>query len=378
MDQQLHILFLCGWYPSKVMPTNGDFIQRHAEAVATKNKVTVLHIISDDFLTEKKRIEVDKKNNVHTFIGYIKKTKNPLLKIYRYFSIFKEILAQIDDFQVVHLNTLYPFGLFALHLKKTEKIPFIISEHWTGYHNAQSKNIGFFRKKLSKIITKKAAFVCPVTSNLASSMQNFGLNGNYTVVPNVVDTHIFIPNKKTPNEFTIIHISSLRNQHKNISGMLEVAKQLENSIGKFTWKFIGGTDENFKNLIEKLNFTAAKIEFINHIDQKDVVSHLQNASVFVLFSNYENLPCVILESFSCGIPVISTNVGGIAEFFPDDFGTLIQPNNQKALLENLILYASKTNELKEKMHTYAVNNFSKQTIEKQFSKLYHQSIKTTS
>jgi len=56
LTKKLHILFLCSWFPSRVLPTNGDFILRHAEAVATKHKVTAIHVITDEKL--KSNIEV--------------------------------------------------------------------------------------------------------------------------------------------------------------------------------------------------------------------------------------------------------------------------------------------------------------------------------
>lgn len=377
MKQKLDILFLCGWYPSKVNPTNGDFIQRHAEAVAGKHKVSVLHIISDENTTEG-NIEFKEINGISTYIGYIKKTKNPLLKTYRYFEIFKRIITLIGSFNVVHLNSLFPFGLLALYLKTKRKVPFIISEHWTGYHYPQSQNLRFFERLLSKKIVKNAVFVCPVTKNLGDSMQNLGFKGNYLKVPNVVDTEIFKPKDYINKEFTIVHISSLFDVHKNISDMIMIAKSLENKIGNFTWKFIGGSSDEFKHQINELNFTSAKIDFFNHIPQVELVNHLQTADVFVLFSNYENLPCVILESFSCGVPVISTNVGGINEFFPEEFGKLIQPKNKEELLKYLIHYYSKPKIDKEKMHNYAVDIFSKKAIEKQFSDLYYKSLNTSS
>ena len=81
LNKQLHILFLCGWYPSRVLPTNGDFIQRHAEAVSMKHKVTVLHIITDENLAIKKQVEFAKINNIETYIGYVKKNKKSILKM---------------------------------------------------------------------------------------------------------------------------------------------------------------------------------------------------------------------------------------------------------------------------------------------------------
>ncbi|PQJ74986.1 glycosyltransferase family 4 protein [Polaribacter gangjinensis] len=376
MNNKLHILFLCGWYPSRILPTNGDFIQRHAEAVATQQKVSVVHIITDENLATQKEIEYSKINGVDTFIGYIQKTKNPILKWKRYITMFMELTSKIDDFQIIHVNSLFPFGIFAWCLKMTKNIPYIISEHWTGYHFPQSKNIGFFQKIASKIIVKNASFVCPVSDDLANSMLQLGLKGNYCKVPNVVDTDMFYPIKNTKETFIIIHISSLNDAHKNVSGMLNVAKKLEERIGNFTWKFIGGTEDHFKNQLKKHDFKQAKIEFINHIPQQEMVSHLQSADVFVLFSNYENLPCVILEAFSCGIQAISTNVGGIHEYFPEDFGTLIQPKNEEQLLESLLQFSKKQPINKDKMHAYAIQNFGKNAIANSFSELYHSSLKT--
>lgn len=377
MTQKLHILFICGWFPSKVSPTNGDFIQRHAEAVATKHAVSVIHIISDE-KTNKEYIEINQENGVNIYIGYVRKTNNPLVKIRRFWKIFHQILKKLGTFDVVHLNEIYPFGIFALYLKKKLKKPYIISEHWTGYQLSNSKQIGFFQKIISKKITKNANFVCPVSQNLASAMQQFGLKGNYTIVPNVVNTNLFKPLKIQNTEFKIIHISSLLDKHKNISGMLRVAKKLENKIDNFTWKFAGGTSKEFSSLLNTLNFTTAKIEFKNHIPQEKLVEELQNSNLFVLFSNFENLPCVILESFACGIPVISTDVGGIKEFFPNDFGVLIAKENEKALVEAIVnqyqSFKKNNQQNKNKMYNYAVKNFSQTAIENQFSKLYLKSL----
>ena len=64
------------------------------------------------------------------------------------------------------------------------------------------------------------------------------LIGNYQIVPNVVDTTLFKSTNETSKTFTITHISSLLEPHKNISGMLRVAKQLENQLDSFVWNFM--------------------------------------------------------------------------------------------------------------------------------------------
>ena len=373
MKKKLHILFLCGWYPSKVLPKNGDFIMRHAEAVSSKHRVSVLHIISKPGIS-KTEIKVEKNSNLHTYIAYIKPSKNPVLKLCRFWFSYHTLLKQIGSFDAVHLNKLYPFGLFALHLKKLKHLPYIISEHWTGYHLKQQKSLPWLEQFLSKIITKNASAVCPVSKDLKNSMLKSGLKGSYEIIPNVVDTHLFKPVKKTTEKFTITHISSLLDKHKNISGMLRVAKELEKKIDPFQWNFIGGKEDQFKDIIKSLAFKKSQIHFIDHLSHEQIPKQLNQSDVFVLFSNYENLPCVILEAFSCGIPVISTNVGGVSEFFPNDFGILIEHNNEHQLLEKIIEIHNNPIKKSKQMHQYAADNFSSEKICDSFSKLYDKAI----
>lgn len=373
MKKKLHILFLCGWYPSNVLPKNGDFIMRHAKTVSAMHTVSVLHIISKPRIS-KTEIEVEKDNDLHTYIAYIKPSKNPFFKLYRFWFAYQALLKEIGGFDIVHLNKLYPFGLLALHLKKIKKLPYIISEHWTGYHLKEKKSLPWLEQILSKKITANASFVCPVSSDLKNSMLKSGLRGNYQIIPNVVNTTLFKPILKTSKVFTITHISSLLDKHKNISGMLRVAKQLEDCIDSFQWNFIGGTEGQFKNLIKNLDFKKNQVCFIDHIDHKKVPGFLNASDVFILFSNYENLPCVILEAFSCGVSVIATKVGGIQEFFPNEFGFLIDKKNEQQLLDKIISLYKEPKNQQPIMHQYAIDNFSSEKICDSFTKLYREAL----
>ena len=373
MKKKLHILFLCGWYPSNVLPKNGDFIMRHAKTVSAMHTVSVLHIISKPRIS-KTEIEVEKDNDLHTYIAYIKPSKNPFFKLYRFWFAYQALLKEIGGFDIVHLNKLYPFGLLALHLKKIKKLPYIISEHWTGYLLKEKKSLPWLEQILSKKITANASFVCPVSSDLKNSMLKSGLRGNYQIIPNVVNTTLFKPTLKTSKVFTITHISSLLDKHKNISGMLRVAKQLEDCIDSFQWNFIGGTEGQFKNLIKNLDFKKNQVCFIDHIDHKKVPGFLNASDVFILFSNYENLPCVILEAFSCGVSVIATKVGGIQEFFPNEFGFLIDKKNEQQLLDKIISLYKEPKNQQPIMHQYAIDNFSSEKICDSFTKLYREAL----
>jgi glycosyltransferase involved in cell wall biosynthesis len=161
---------------------------------------------------------------------------------------------------------------------------------------------------------------------------------------------------------------------KNVTGILNTMSKLESKIPNIELVLIGENSEKYKKHANILQLK--KITYINHITQQQLVNYFQEASLFLLFSNHENLPCVILESFSSGTPVISTNVGGVSEFFPNNFGTLIPVKDENKLYEEILNFYSKEKilETSTEMHSYAVNNFSKSTICGKFTEIYYESI----
>jgi len=375
-QKKLHVLFICGWYPSRVLPTNGDFIERHAQAVAKQHKVSVIHLITDKKITKDIELSTKVINEIETHIAYLKEVKNPIKKIYLFLKAFSLLLKKVSVFDIVHLNELFPFGVFSLYLKWFKKKPFIISEHWTAYKHPLSNKISFIEKTISKIIVKNASYICPVSNDLASSMQSLDLKGNYKRVPNVVNTNLFFPDHKKNEIFTITHVSNMNDKHKNVKGLLHVIAKLEVENIDFKFNIIGKNSIKYLKYANKLGLDSKKIKFMNQIPHTEIAKELRNSNLFVLFSNYENLPCVILESFSCGVPVISTNVGGISEYFPDNFGKLIIKNDEEKLKEEILNFYNKKNNVatKDEMHTYVKSLFSEQAIANNFTNLYYKTL----
>lgn len=368
MNKKLHILFLSGWYPSRVSPSNGDFVQRHAEAVATKHKVTIVYVVTNENIN-KKEIVVKTINNVLTKIVYVPKVSGRFFKFFLFLKTYLNEINAIESFDLTHLNITFPKGIIALYLKLFKNKPYIISEHWSGYQYPNNKKIKFLEKVVTKIIIKKATFVCPVAKYLEKSMIAFGLYGNYYQIPNVVDTEIFNISSNKSKNFTITHVSGMDNKIKNVVGILSVISKLQNKIPNLEFNLIGSKSIKYKKLIHQLKIK--NIHIIDQIPNIEVSAYLKKSNLFVLFSNYENLPCVIIESFSSGVPVISTNVGGINEYFPKNFGYLIKPNDETALQESILkIYNGKLIHNSDLMHQYSINNFGIKSISEQFTQLY--------
>ncbi|WP_299670703.1 glycosyltransferase [uncultured Polaribacter sp.] len=376
MNNKLHILFLCGWYPSRVLPTNGDFIERHARAVSLKHKVTVFHMITDNNCIKNMEVVSTKEEHLTVHIAYIKPQKIILKKILLFWKAYKLLLGKTDTFDVIHLNEIFPFGIFARQTSKKRNIPYLISEHFTGFLKTSNFKFSFLKKFISKHIIRNADTVCPVSNYLSENMQELGFDGNYVTVANVVDTDLFIPKEKDNKILKLVHVSSLKDEHKNIKGMLRVAKLLDEQVNDFEWKFIGNNGIGFKEFLKELNIKNGKISFIDHQTQEELVTNLQNASVCISFSNYETFGIVIPEAIACGTPVIATNTGITIDFSEYDFCQVIPIKNEVLLLQE-ILNSKKTfaNLEVEKMHHFIQQQFSKEVISNKFSLLYYQSLK---
>src|SRR4030095_16450128 len=71
-----YILWLPSWYPNKLAPFNGDFIQRHARAAALYNDIHVIHAIETEKI-DKTTSETSRSPGLTEQIIYIKRKKSP-------------------------------------------------------------------------------------------------------------------------------------------------------------------------------------------------------------------------------------------------------------------------------------------------------------
>lgn len=368
----MKILFLSSWFPNKLEPTNGNFVQRHAEAVAMKHDVEILHTIGNFDQKEKFVWDDHIVNGIRTLVIYYKNSKNPIQNFLRRMEAYKLGFAKMQKPDLVHANVLHNNMLFAVYLKKKFKIPFVVTEHWTLLRKINHATTSSVTKFVAKFIANRAAAILPVSNDLKVSLEELGIKKPMKVIPNVVDTKLFEPSDSAHDDFTFVHISNLI-PRKNADKILNVAIKLLKEDYKLKLKIGGdGDTHNLRNIVKKEGFED-QIEVFDTLTLPEVSQKLKDSDCFILFSEDENQPCVIAESFASGIKVISTNVGGISEFFPDNFGILVERSDE-SLLENAMkaLLNEKVITNKKEISDYAETTFSKNAIAQQFTDVYEE------
>jgi glycosyltransferase involved in cell wall biosynthesis len=89
------------------------------------------------------------------------------------------------------------------------------------------------------------------------------------------------------------------------------------------------------SLTKKLGL-AEHVRFLGKISDESLFSLYKSCAVFVLPSRWEGLPTTLLEAWVAGIPVVSTNVGGIGAVAKDRVNALVvEPDNPRKLAEKI-------------------------------------------
>ena len=159
--------------------------------------------------------------------------------------------------------------------------------------------------------------------------------------------------------------------HKNISGLLRVTKRLSTVRNDFELHLVSDGDiKPHQKKVDELGLEGV-VYFFETMSVKDIAAKMRQSDFFVLFSNYENLPCVMVEALASGLPVMSTTAGGIAEHLNENLGILLEPGDEEALFNNCNTMLNNLNKYdKEKLHAYGSCKFSYENVGKLLTEIY--------
>ena len=249
------------------------------------------------------------------------------LSIFDISKIKKKIVITLHDMWFMNGSEHYLYNLPNQYFKGGKKIKL----------NKIDLTIWKLKKKILK--NKKIHIVAPSTwiANLAKKSRIFE-GFPVKVIPYAVDRKVFFKKKNKSLKVNNINIS----KEKNIIDILFVSAGglfnyrkgfdiLDNSISEFDYKkrfrliIVGSYKERH---LSKIN---SNFIILGNIKDKKLLNKIYNFSdILALPSRLDNLPNVGLEAQSCGLPIVSFNVGGIADIIDHKKnGYLAKPFNIK-------------------------------------------------
>ncbi|MFH1074312.1 MAG: glycosyltransferase, partial [Candidatus Firestonebacteria bacterium] len=262
----------------------------------------------------------------------------------------------------------YYSALPALFYKIFYGIPYVITEHSTAFIRG---DLSFLDKLKVKLYYLFCSANLPVSADLGEKIKELGVKKPYKVIPNVYDPLIFFPGKEKekPAIINMVFVGNLVEQ-KGLKYLLPALENLKrrdfflNVIGD------GPLKEDLISFAGKLG-VASNINFPGRKTKPEIAEIMRASDFFVLPSLAENLPCVIIEAFACGLPVLASDVGGIPEIVNKDNGLVFKSGDTAALTAALDLFMAEHRRYdKQKIAAYALSNFSYTAVGKKLSEIF--------
>lgn len=302
------------------------------------------------------------------------------------------ISVQVPKMDVSHISLAGFPVIPALILKYKYGTPIVATEHGVFIRERliaiNSSEFSFFLKnfliKFSECITKLAYYKTDVILSVnkfnLSWEKRYGADPDkINVVYNGIDHTLFVPTPKpaqlqnTPTVVAAARVFELKDIHTMIRACAVVAKEIPNV------KFLVYGDNNAvpaytqscNALIKSLSLEKNFIFAGHHNNPHELYCE---GDLSILTSISEGFPYTVIESMSCGIPVVATDVGGVTEALTDDCGMICKPKDHEGI-GNSVIKLLKDKDLREKMGVAArarvIENFTIDTFIHNYEATYN-------
>jgi glycosyltransferase involved in cell wall biosynthesis len=160
-----------------------------------------------------------------------------------------------------------------------------------------------------------------------SAKIGLGIKEIYKIDPVIINNGISLRKVEDsiPKEYRFVTCGRLGAQ-KNYTRLIQAFCYYRGKGGTGRLLIIGDGDEKtlLMNKAKELNLES---EIVFYGYSCDPLPLVESGSIFVLTSNYEGNPIVILEAMSLGLPILSTNVGGISDVVSNKNAILLPRNS---------------------------------------------------
>jgi len=357
LSQSPKIVVFSSLFPSEAQPVAGVFVRERMFNVARQLDLCVvspkpwfplqgvLRIIRPHFRPSAARYELQSGIDVFqprylSFPGVLKKFDGFLMALGAWRTLRR--LRQQGRVSLIDAHFAYPDGYAATLLGRWLQIPVTITLRGTEHRHAQ---IPALRWRMQTAL-QRAAHIFAVAEDLCQVARSLGVaDDKLQVVGNGIDLDKFKPVDKTwarhqlalpPEARVLISVGGLV-ERKGFHRVIEVLPGLIKTDPNLRLLIVGGATAEGDYRVQ-LEQQVSRLGLHRHVQLLGARSHdqlpalLSAADVFVLATRNEGWANVFLEAMACGLPVVTTDVGGNKEVVASaDLGTVVSFGDPGAL-----------------------------------------------
>lgn len=266
--------------------------------------------------------------------------------VYSYFTVKKILKGEEVDVVISHnmvgLGLLAARAITAKHIHTLHDVQLVEPSGLLTYGNEQLQHgivRSLYRYCTRRLFNRVDTVISPSQFLLNYHQENNFFKRSYKqVIPNpVVNVRTDHGKGYSREMIELLYIGQIET-HKGIQFLVKAFTEYANDQMHLT--IIGGGSKS--NVIKELSAGDSRITFVGKVEHSKVSDYINQADYVVVPSLcYENSPTVIYEAFSCGVPVIASDIGGIPELISHKKnGFLFKPGDQVDLL-HLLEYIGK-------------------------------------
>ena len=191
------------------------------------------------------------------------------------------------------------------------------------------------------------------------------INFPITVIPNYIDVKKYsfkIRQEIKPNLFWVRAIHSIYNPSMAIHVLDQIRKIYPSARLCMVGPIKDHSIDEVKKLVNKYKIND-QITITGKLEKREWIELSSNYDIFINTTNYDNLPITLLEAMALGMPIVSTNVGGIPDLLNHNkTAKLVNKNDVDSMVDHIIEYIAKDEE------RLRITSNARELIEKEFHK----------
>lgn len=312
-----------------------------AEALSQSPDVEALTVLNfREDITADETLQVNNKLTVRYLTG--QRRLNVPTRAYMSLRKAKKIAREFQP-DIVHGQSTSIPGDLAIRLG----FPSVVTIHGVGSYEVElrEKNNGllgryriWMTRRILRDIEQRATIVVALSDYAEEYLRTIRRH-DIVKIPNAVRAEFFEAEKKPFDAQRLIYVGLLI-ERKNIAGLLRSFRRVLDEVPDAVLDIVGHhLDPAYRRTLNALldDHLRQHVIFHGSVSGKALIDLIGSASALVLFSLYENLPCVIGEALAIGKPVIATDVGGVSEMVTQGATGLIVPSeDEQAMAEAMV------------------------------------------
>jgi glycosyltransferase involved in cell wall biosynthesis len=325
-ERRLKVLFVPAWYPTKQHKFWGAFCREHAHAAALYEDVAVLAFSSRSQRWPTLRWTEGDDEVVPTFYATYGHSPIPMTTLPFFLLHLRRALQCVirkwGRPDIIHTQDTHAY--YVMKAVEHLQIPVVISQHWTGF---MTRSIDSSTLRHYKYAFTHAARVLPDNKYADVLYRQYGLTARVRWLPNTIATDIFWATPDAPRKPWLLHASGFTYQ-KRFPDIVRAFARVRRDRPAAVLQIVGeGSNRVECEEFARRELPAGSFHFHGFLPKPRLAELMRQASGFVLPSEAENLPNVLIEAIACGCPVLTTRVGGITALVGENDGILVDVGN---------------------------------------------------